>query len=79
MTEVLAKKFNLLRPTLHVTRSKLIDGAQITNDLVPKDISIFLTKFRVGDHRVILVDLDFDQIIEKGVWMYNPSARRLIC
>ena len=77
--EAFIKKFNLLGPVSHVTRSEPIDGAWITSDLVPKEVSIFPTKFEVSDHRVILVDLAFGQIIERGVQIRNPSMRRLIC
>ena len=79
MIDVYIKKFNLSGPASHVTGSKPIDRVWVTNNITPHKVSIFPQKFSVGGHRVILVDLDFDQIIERGVRICTPSMRRLIC
>ena len=60
MVEVFARKFNSLGPVSYATGSEPIDGVWVTNDLVPKEVSILLVNFRVRNHKVILVELDFD-------------------
>ena len=42
-------------------------------------MSVFLYKFRVGNHRVILVDLNLDQIVQQSTTICTPSMWRLIC
>ena len=37
-----------------------------------------LHKFRAGNNRVILVDFELDQIVERGVRIYALRIRRLI-
>ena len=49
------------------------------NNIIPCKVSIFPLKFSIGDHRIILVNLDFDQIIERGARICTLSIRRLIC
>ena len=71
------KKFNLPRSVLHMTRSELIDRVWVANSIVVIEMSIFPANFSTGNHRVILVDLNFNQIIERGVRACNPSMRRL--
>ena len=73
------KKFNLSGPASHVTGSEPIDGTWVTDSVTPTAVSILPQKFGAGDHRVMLVDLEFDQIIERGVKTCNPSMRRFIC
>ena len=45
---------------LHVTRSKPIDGTWVTDNAMPREVSTFPRRFRASNHRVILVDLDFN-------------------
>ena len=66
MMDVFPKKLNLPRPASHVTGSELIDSALVASDLVSKEVSIYPAKFRVGNYRVILINLDFNRIIERG-------------
>ena len=77
--EAHVKKFNLPGPASHITGSKPIDGIRVTDDVTPTEVSILPHKFGVGNHRVILVDFNLDQILERGVKICTPSMRRLIC
>ena len=60
MAEAFVKKFNSLGPASYVKEGEPIDSARVTNKLVPKEVSILLANFRAGDHKLIIVDLDFD-------------------
>ena len=60
LIEAHVKKFNLPSPASHVTGSLLIDSVWVSNDITPTEVLVFLHKFRVGDHRAILVDLNLD-------------------
>ena len=62
-----------------MTGSAPIDRVWITGNVTPTAVSILSQKFGAGDHRVILVDFDFDQIIERRVRICMPQIRRLIC
>ena len=79
MIEAHVKKFNTPGPALHITGSEPIDGVWVTDDVTPTEVSILPHKFGAGDHRVILVDFNLDQILERGVKICTPSMRRLIC
>ena len=79
VVEVFVKNFNSPGPTSHMKGSKLIDGVWATNELAAKEVSIFLSNFRASNHKLIIVDLDFNQVIERGARMCDPSMRRLIC
>ena len=79
MIEAFVKKFNSLAPASYVTGSELIDSVWVTNNLAPKEVLVLLANFEVGACKVILVDLDFNEVIERGVQTCNPSIRRLIC
>ena len=35
-------------------------------------------KFGVGDHRVVLIDFAFDQIVDRYVRICRPQMRRLL-
>ena len=78
MIEAHVKKFNLPRLASHITSSEPIDGVWVTDDVTPTEVSILPHKFSAGDHRVILVDFNLDQILERGVKICTPSIRRLI-
>ena len=60
IAEAIAKNFNSLEPVSYAKESKPIDGVWVTNDLVPKAVSILLANFGVGDYKIILIDSDFD-------------------
>ena len=79
LIEAHVKKFNLPGPASHVTRSLPIDGAWVSNDVTPATVSVFPHKFGAGDHRVILVGFNLDQLIQQNVNICTPSMRRLIC
>ena len=79
MIDTYVKKFNLPWPASYVTDSKLLDGVWIMNNIIPYKVLIVPKKFSIGDHRVIPVDLNFDQVIERGRRIYILSIRRLIC
>ena len=64
-------KFNLPGLASHITGSEPIDRVQVTNNIIPCEVSIFPLKCSVGNCRIILVDLNFDQIIEKGARIYT--------
>ena len=79
MIEAHVKKFNLPGPASHITGSKPIDGVWVIDDVMPIEVSLLSHKFGTGDHRVILVDFNLDQILERGVKICTPLIRRLIC
>ena len=79
MIDVYFRKFNLPSPASHVTGSVLIDRVWATGNVTPTAVSILSQKFGTGDHRIILVDFDFDQIVERRVRICMPQMRRLIC
>ena len=79
MIEAYIKKFNIPGPASHITGSEPIDGVWVTDDVMPTEVSILPHKFGAGDHRVILVDFNHDQILERGVKICPLSMRRLIC
>ena len=59
--------------------SELIDRLWVINNVIPSELLIFPQKFSISNHKVILVNLDFDQIIESNVRRYTLLIRRLIC
>ena len=79
LVEAHVRKFNSPGPASHVTGSDPINGVWVSDDAVPAEVSILPYKFGAGDHRMILVDFDLDQIIERRVNICAPSMRRLIC
>ena len=79
LIEAHVKKFDLPSPASHVTGSLLIDSVWVSNDITPTEVLVFLHKFRVGDHRAILVDLNLDEIVEQCANICTPSMQRLIC
>ena len=79
MIDAYFRKFNLPGPASHVTGSAPIDGVWITGNITSTAVSILPQKFGAGDHRVILVDFNFDQIVERRVRICTPQMRRLIC
>ena len=79
MIEAHVKKFDLPGPASHITGSKPIDGIWVSHDVTPTEVSVFPHRFGVGDHRVILVDFNLNQIIQQSVKICSPSMRRLIC
>ena len=79
MVEAHVKKFNLPGPASHITGRLPIDGVWVSNDVTPTVVSVFPHKFGVGDHRVILVDFNLDQLIQRNVRICTPTMRRLIC
>ena len=78
MIDVYFRKFNLPGPASHVTGSALIDRVWTTGNVIPIAVSILSQKFGVADHRVILVDFNFDQIVERSIRICTPQIRRLI-
>ena len=78
LIEAHVKKFNLPCPTSHITGRLPIDSVWAFNSITPTEALVFLHKFGVGDHRVILVDLNLDQIIQRCANICTPSMRRLI-
>ena len=79
MIDTYFKKFNLSSLASHMMGSAPIDRVWITGNVTPTAVSILPQKFSVGDHRVILVDFNFDQIVERRVRICTPQMRRLIC
>ena len=79
LLEAHVKKFNIPGPASHVTGSRPIDGVWVSGDVTPSAVSVFPHKFGAGDHRVILVDFDLDQVVQRSVRICTPSMRRLIC
>ena len=79
MIDAYFKKFNLPGPASHVMSSAPIDGVWTTGNVTPTAVSILSQKFGIGDHRVILVDFNFDQIVERRVRICTQQMRRLIC
>ena len=67
MIDIYFKKFNLPGPALHVMGSVPIDRVGVIGNVTPSAVLIFPQKFGVGDFRVILIDFDFDQIVERRV------------
>ena len=72
MIDVYFKKFNSPGPALHVTGSVLIDGVWIIGNITPTVVLILPQKFGVGDYRVILINFDFNQIVEKRIRICIP-------
>ena len=66
------RKFNLPGPASHVTGSALIDGVWTIDNVIPIAVSILPQKFGTGDHRVILMDFNFNQIVERRVRICTP-------
>ena len=73
------KKFNLPSLALHVISSAPIDGVWTIGNITSTAVSILPQKFGMGDYRVILVDFNFDQIVERSIRICTPQMRRLIC
>ena len=67
------KKFDLPGPASHVTGSLPIDSVWASNNITPAEASVFLYKFRADGHRIILVDLNLDQIVQQCANIYTPS------
>ena len=72
------KKFQQSGPASHVTGSDPIDGVCRMDNVTSLEVLILPHKFG-GDRRVILVDFDLDQIVERQVRICRPQMRRLIC
>ena len=79
MIDAYFRKFNSPSLASHVMGSAPIDGVWATGNVTPTAVSILAQKFGAGDHRVILVNFDFDQIVERRVRICMPQMRRLIC
>ena len=79
MIEAHVKKFDLPGPASHITGSKPIDSIWVSHDVIPTEVSVFPHRFGVGDHRVILVDFNLNQIIQQSVKICSPLMWRLIC
>ena len=60
MIDVYFKEFNSPGPVSHVTGSAPIDGVWVTGNFTPIAVSILPQKFSTDNHRVILVDFDFN-------------------
>ena len=75
LLEAHVKKFNIPGPASHITGSQPIDGAWVSGDATPSAVSVFPHKFGAGDHRVILVDFDFDQVVQRSVRICTSSMR----
>ena len=73
------KMFNQAGPASHITGSDPIDGTWASSNLSALAMSILPQKFGAGDHRVILVDFNLDQTLERNVRMCRPKIRRLTC
>jgi hypothetical protein len=79
MLDAYFRKFNLPGLASYITGSALIDGVWITGNVTLTAVSILAQKFSMGDHRVILMDFNFDQIVERRVRICTLQMRRLIC
>ena len=79
LIEAHAKKLNLPGLASHITSRKPIDSIWVSPDVTLAEASMFLYKFGVGDHRVILVDFNFDPIIEQSTNICTLLMRKLIC
>ena len=60
MIDTFFKKFNVAGPAVHVLGSVPIYGMWSTSNIAPSSMSLFPHKFGAGDHRVFLVDFEFD-------------------
>ena len=58
--------------------SELIDRLWVINNIIPSELLIFPQKFSISNHKVILFNLDFNQITERDARIYTLSTRRLI-
>ena len=56
-----------------------MDGTWTSTNLTASAVSILPHRFSAGDHRVILVDFELDQIIERNVRACRLKMRRLTC
>ena len=79
LTEAHVKKFSVPGPASHATGSQPIDGVWVSGDVTPTAVSICPHKFGAGDHKVILVDINLDEIVQRNVRICAPPMRRLIC
>ena len=50
----------------------------MTGSIALVEVSIFLQSFSAGNHRIMLVDLDFHQTIERGLRTRALLIRKLI-
>lgn len=73
------KMFNQAGPASHIAGSDPINGIWASSNLSASAVSILPQKFGAGDHRVILVDFNLDQILERNTRICRPKIRRLIC
>ena len=73
------KMFKQVGPASHVTGSDSMDGTWTSTNLTASAVSILPHRFSAGDHRVILVDFELDQIIERNVRACRLKMRRLTC
>ena len=67
-----AKKFNAPGPASYAIGSKLIDGVQVIINLVWKKVLIFSQHVGASSHRVMLVNLKLDRIVEKETQNMQP-------
>ena len=56
-----------------------IDGVWFIDDMLSTHVSRLPHMFGAGDHRVILVDFDINDLIRSKMKICIPSMRRLIC
>ena len=71
MIDTYFRKFNLPSPASHVTGSAPIDRVWTIGNVTPTAVSILIQKFGRVDYRVILVDFNFDQIVERREYVYH--------
>ena len=71
--------FKQAGPASHIKGSDPMDGIWTSSNLNTSAVSILPHRFSAGDHRVILVDFDLDQIMERNARICGPKMRRLIC
>ena len=77
LTELFCRKFRKVGLVLHSSQSIQIDGAQSTDSIIPKTVSILPCKFSAANYRVILVDFDIDKLIGRRAKVCSLSMRRL--
>ena len=78
LINVHTKMFKQVGQASHITGSDPIDGIWTSSNLNASAVSILPHRFSAGDHRVILVDFDLDQIMERNTRICRPEMRRLI-
>ena len=62
----------------YISSSKQIDRVWMSNRVIPSSVVVFPHRFRVGNHRVILVDFNWNDIIGRRINIYKLNMRRLI-